>query len=165
MMATFGGREGVSLVQFEPVILAFAGDCDFLCNFYLVPITVQTRDFGTGVYPSVEHAFQAQKARGRGDHDYAGTAPTAAEAKARGRRIALRGDWESVRIDAMRRALLSKFTQHRQLSDKLRATAPAFLIEGNTWGDQFWGMTRNPDTDQWEGQNWLGRLLMAIRDV
>jgi predicted NAD-dependent protein-ADP-ribosyltransferase YbiA (DUF1768 family) len=33
------------------------------------------------------------------------------------------------------------------------------LIEGNYWGDIFWGIDMNLD----EGQNILGRLIMKIR--
>jgi len=42
---------------------------------------------------------------------------------------------------------------------KLEATAGAVLVEGNAWGDRFWGSVEG------SGQNWLGRLLMEIREV
>jgi predicted NAD-dependent protein-ADP-ribosyltransferase YbiA (DUF1768 family) len=32
------------------------------------------------------------------------------------------------------------------------------LIEGNTWGDKFWGQVKG------EGANYLGRLLMKVRE-
>ena len=46
----------------------------------------------------------------------------------------------------------------------LIATGDAVLIEGNTWGDRFWGMVRN-DSGMWVGENWLGRLLTLQRSI
>lgn len=43
------------------------------------------------------------------------------------------------------------------LSEMLEATGDAELIEGNHWGDTFWGVCNGV------GQNNLGKLLMAIR--
>ena len=37
-------------------------------------------------------------------------------------------------------------------------TAPAHLIEGNTWHDTFWGVYNG------KGLNYLGRILEEIRD-
>lgn len=46
-----------------------------------------------------------------------------------------------------------------EMAERLKATGDAELIEGNYWGDVFWG------TCDGVGENWLGRLLMAQRDV
>lgn len=46
---------------------------------------------------------------------------------------------------------------HDDLRDKLLATHPELLIEGNFWGGTFWGVCAG------EGSNHLGRLLMKIR--
>lgn len=43
------------------------------------------------------------------------------------------------------------------LRDKLLATKNATLIEGNTWGDTYWGVCRGI------GDNTLGVLLMQVR--
>jgi hypothetical protein len=40
---------------------------------------------------------------------------------------------------------------------KLLATEYVELIEGNNWGDTFFGVCNG------EGENWLGRLLMNLR--
>ena len=37
------------------------------------------------------------------------------------------------------------------------ATRDRVLIEGNDWGDTFWGMTDG------EGENHLGKILMRVR--
>lgn len=41
--------------------------------------------------------------------------------------------------------------------DQLLATGGVELIEGNDWGDAFWGVCGG------YGQNWLGVLLMLVR--
>lgn len=47
---------------------------------------------------------------------------------------------------------------------RLLGTGDQCLIEGNTWGDTYWGMVRDPlDCEIWIGENWLGVLLMKIR--
>jgi len=44
------------------------------------------------------------------------------------------------------------------LREALLATAPLELIEGNTWGDTYWGVCNGV------GENKLGKILMGIRD-
>lgn len=44
----------------------------------------------------------------------------------------------------------------------LKATDPVMLIEGDTWGAEYWGMTLHKD-DYYRGLNNLGRLLMLHR--
>jgi predicted NAD-dependent protein-ADP-ribosyltransferase YbiA (DUF1768 family) len=57
---------------------------------------------------------------------------------------------------------------HRSLAKKLTDTADAILIEGNTWGDRFWGQTLSHTSDSYAegegvGLNMLGVLLMHVR--
>ena len=44
-----------------------------------------------------------------------------------------------------------------ELKEKLIATGDAELIEGNPWGDTFWGVCEG------KGENHLGKILMKIR--
>lgn len=74
-----------------------------------------------------------------------------------GNEVPLRSDWEKVKVDIMRKIVKSKFTDI-ELMKKLKATGDAELVEGNTWKDFFWGICND------RGQNWLGRILMEIRD-
>jgi hypothetical protein len=53
--------------------------------------------------------------------------------------------------------LMQKFTRHPQLARELVGTGDAELVEGNTWGDEFWGVCNG------RGSNQLGRLLMEVR--
>jgi N-glycosidase YbiA len=125
---------------------------EFLSNFY--PATVRL----DGVeYPTVEHAYQAAKTLNEAERRHVRSAPTPAEAKARGGQVTIRPDWNEVKVEVMRGLLRQKFSD-AALRDRLLRTAPRELVEGNTWGDQFWGVCEG------KGENWLGRLLMEIRD-
>lgn len=136
------------------VIDSFRGEYRFLSNFYPCLVRYDGDELS---YPSVEHAYQAQKTRNINDQIIICKARTPGEAKRIGRRVRMREDWDKVKIDIMRSLLLFKFS-HQELSQKLVATGNAELIEGNDWGDMFWGVCRG------RGENWLGKLLMEVRD-
>lgn len=59
----------------------------------------------------------------------------------------------------MRSTLNAKFSQHPDLAAKLDRTGNARLVEGNTWGDVFWGV----DMETGHGESHLGKLLMELR--
>jgi ribA/ribD-fused uncharacterized protein len=145
------------------VINRFHGEYACLSNFYPVSITVSAPVPVGGGYsapviaPSVEHAYQAMKARGRADWERIIQADTPGKAKRLGRSILVREDWDEVALLIMHELLIQKF-RHQELRAFLLQTSPAVLIEGNDWGDRFWGEVEG------EGENWLGRLLMMVRD-
>lgn len=58
----------------------------------------------------------------------------------------------------MESLLRQKFNKNTFLGKRLIETKDIELIEGNTWGDTFWGVCNG------RGQNILGKLLMKIRD-
>jgi predicted NAD-dependent protein-ADP-ribosyltransferase YbiA (DUF1768 family) len=57
----------------------------------------------------------------------------------------------------MRQLLEQKFAPGKTLTRRLIETYPDKLIEGNHWGDVFWGVCNG------RGENHLGKLLMEIR--
>lgn len=134
---------------------SFTGDYKFLSNFYHCQIKLD----GT-IYPSTEHAFQAAKTLDLNARKpfYKHPLPTEGEAKRMGRKLKLRQDWESVKLQVMEDLLIYKFTDPI-LKQMLLDTGDAKLVEGNTWNDQFWGVDVRKG-----GQNHLGRLLMKIRE-
>lgn len=138
--------------MFPDPIASFTGPYRFLSNFYSCTIVLDCV-----IYSSVENAYQAAKTL-----DEKARVPfmscTAAQAKKLGRGIRLREDWEQVKVDIMRQLLLDKFRSDRCYSAMLLSTAPRELIEGNYWGDHFWGVCNG------RGENMLGKLLMEIRD-
>lgn len=126
----------------------FHGRYFFLDNFYPSPI-------GKG-YPTVEHYFQAHKARTKATHERIRLAPDPGTAKALGRATALVRGWDTVKFEVMRKALAMKFAD-KHLQNLLLATGDEELVEGNTWGDTIWGVCNGV------GENHLGRMLMDIR--
>ena len=70
----------------------------------------------------------------------------------------LRKDWEQVKDDIMYEVVRAKFIQHPILAQQLLDTRDAELIEGNNWGDTYWGVCNG------YGKNMLGRILMRVRD-
>jgi len=58
----------------------------------------------------------------------------------------------------METLLREKFSKDPELRAKLLNTGTSKLVEGNTWGDRFWGVCRG------QGENNLGRLLMKVRE-
>lgn len=139
----------------ESAILSFHGPRRFLSNFW--PCTIPWQGL---TYRSTEHAFQAAKTLDYTQRLQISALASPADAKRAGRSLRLRDDWEHVKIEVMRELLWIKFADPC-LSAQLMATAPAVLVEGNTWNDKVWGcvLVRG----EWQGQNHLGRLLMEIR--
>lgn len=135
------------------VINSFHDKYRFLSNFYPCQVNHEGQ-----VYPSTEHAFQAAKTEDRNARLLIAQASHPAEAKRLGKRVALRPNWLNLRVGIMSELLALKF-QAPQLAQQLLATGDEELIEGNGWGDTYWGVCRG------EGQNILGRLLMALRSA
>lgn len=143
------------------MIVKFDGEHAFLSNFWEEPFEI-----GGRVVPTAEHAYQAQKAPpGHGPvKDLILKASTPGHAKRLGKRAKLRDDWETVKVPIMRKILAAKFSEGSELAAKLVATGDEHLVEGNTWGDRFWGCTREPfGNGTWIGANTLGILLMERR--
>lgn len=161
-------------------ILSFRGT--FLSNFY--PVTIHWQ---RAVYPCLENAYVAAKI-GATESEVR-SAPFGSpfllacmklrecrpgDAKRLGRNFEA---WpQSVRRDRfetepeckiriMRGLLRQKFgPDHPELVDQLITTNDAELVEGNTWGDTFWGMhSASGDFRNGSGLNMLGKLLMERR--
>lgn len=124
-------------------------------NFAHFPIKLDGK-----MWHTTEHYFQAQKFE---DKQYQEKirkelSPMIAARLGRDRKQKLRNDWESVKNNVMEKALLAKFTQHEELKELLISTGDAKLIE-HTSNDAYWG-----DGGDGKGKNFLGRLLMKVRD-
>ncbi len=124
----------------------------FLSNFYPIKITADDLD-----YPSVEHAFQALKTHDEFQRVRISRLPTPGQAKRHGRYVPLRAGWNAMKVGVMHGLLRQKFTVP-VLREKLLDTGEAQLIEGNSWGDTFWGVCKGV------GENMLGKLLMEVRE-
>ena len=130
----------------------FQGEFRFLSNFW--PCKVE---FEGIIFPSVEHAYQAAKTLDWEKRVEISLLSSPGEAKRAGKNLTLRPDWEEIKIPIMRELLIKKFSD-RELLNRLRQTKSQELLEGNHWGDTFWGICRG------QGENHLGKLLMEIRE-
>ena len=131
----------------------FEGVYFFLSNFYVSQVELD------GVaYPTVEHAYQAAKTVDVQVRLLIAKAATPGAAKMIGRRAKLRADWEDVKIAVMYSLLQQKFAKGSPLAARLKSTGQAQLVEGNWWGDRFWGVCKGV------GENNLGKLLMVLRE-
>ncbi|MDV6330309.1 NADAR family protein [Asticcacaulis sp. 201] len=110
-------------------------------------------------WATVEHYFQAQKFENPQYREKIRRASTAKQAAALGRdrTVPLRPDWEAVKVDIMRKAVLKKFQTHAALTALLRETGNRPIVE-NAPGDYFWGCGQDGT-----GENWLGRILEDVR--
>ena len=85
------------------MINSFRGEYAFLSNMYDAPIKL-----GGVVYTCAEAAFQAVKLEDKSQRvQFAGLSGSAA--KALGRRVQLRKDWNNIRVDVMRWIIHEKF--------------------------------------------------------
>jgi len=138
------------------LIAEFTGEYEFLSNFYLCDV-----GFEGYVYPSAEHAYQAAKTKLREERYLVRTCGYPANAKHMGRQVTLRPHWEEIKLSIMHEIVLEKFRHNEHLCERLLATGTAQLVEGNYWGDTFWGA----DGMTLGGQNWLGQILMLVRSA
>lgn len=133
-------------------ITRFTGRYRFLSNFWRCDIMLD----GV-IYPSVEHAYQAAKTVNLEERRKIRDCDSPGDAKRLGRTVSIRRDWDYIRLSVMRELLTYKFKHHPTLAEALKSTGDAELIEGNTWGDTYWGVCNG------KGDNNLGKLLMEIR--
>lgn len=135
------------------VIDSFSGEHQFLSNFWYEDVALPDGF----LYKTNEHAFQAAKTLSEIQRREILVAPTPGKAKLLGRSVTLRKDWEFIKLNVMLHLTRQKF-KNPLLAAKLLATGDAELIEGNHWGDKFWGVCDG------EGLNWLGKILMCVRN-
>jgi ribA/ribD-fused uncharacterized protein len=112
-------------------------------------------------WPTVEHYFQAQKFIGtpyvemiRQTED-----PKFIARLGKWKQLPIRKDWEQVKDDVMREAVLRKFETHETIRQILLSTGKDLIVE-NAPRDFYWGAGNDGS-----GQNQLGQLLMEVRAV
>jgi ribA/ribD-fused uncharacterized protein len=135
------------------IINHFAGEYRWLSNFWPVPIVLDDM-----LFPTVEHAYQAAKTTNMHARKEILIASSPGLAKRLGRIVPMRKDWHMLKEGVMLLLLRQKFA-YPELREKLRATGDLVLVEGNTWGDTYWGA----DMRTGVGCNKLGVLLMHVR--
>lgn len=131
----------------------FSGAYEFLSNFFELPVAIEWEGMR---WTTTEHAFQAAKTTDPAARVKIRDAKTPAQAKKLGRAAALRPGWDAMKIGVMEDLLRLKFSISL-MRKKLLDTGDLELVEGNDWGDRFWGVSGG------EGENQLGKALMKIR--
>jgi len=130
------------------IINRFYNKYYWLSNFYLVWL-----EYEGLIYPSVENAYQAAKTN-HIEYKQRIQTLTPAAAKKFGKSIKVKYDWK--KLEVMEELIRKKFLIP-EFKEKLLATGDAELIEGNWWGDTFWGVCNGI------GENHLGKIIMKVR--
>lgn len=114
-------------------------------------------------WSTVEHYYQAQKFVGTSDaviipliHN--AETPELAAALGRDPTHQIRLDWEEVKTQVMRKAVLKKFLTHTDIREILLTTGDNLIVE-NSPTDYFWGCGAEKT-----GHNHLGKVLMSVRE-
>jgi|SRR6478735_4207996 len=151
------------------VIKEFRDEYFFLSNFYPAPFTWRNVAFKNG-----EQAFSYAKGFMCNDlvkkeQHFANVlaAPTPAKAKYFGRSVPINvKEWDNQKVWYMREIVHARFAQNtgdEDLIGKLINTGVMLLVEGNDWGDKFWGRALDETTGKRVGYNTLGAILMEER--
>ncbi len=130
----------------------FRGKYNFLSNF-----SGHRVKYDGVTWETSEHAYQAAKTHDKDEKTMIQLCLTPGASKKAGKKITLRDDWDQVKLGIMDRIVHSKFAGNSSLTRKLLATEDAEIIEGNSWGDSYWGVCEG------KGQNNLGKILMKVR--
>lgn len=136
------------------MIVEFKNNCGWLSNFAPVKITLNGRE-----YPSVEHAYMSAKSEDQEWKDFCASNVSAGTVKRKSKELKLNKNWGQHKLLVMNKCLEQKFNQE-PFKTLLLNTGDEQIVEGNWWGDEFWGV--NLQTG--EGQNMLGKMIMDIRD-
>jgi hypothetical protein len=148
------------------LIMAFRGEYAFLSNFaegctITLPAEHACKPL---VCTSVEVAYMAWKTLDPDQRKYIGTlSPKEAKAFASPENNSIINRFDMTtdfKLDIMKQLLRQKFSsQNLSFRDALIHTGDAVLIEGNDWGDEFFGFC----VVKARGLNHLGNLLMKVR--
>ena len=129
----------------------FRGKYFFLSNMFNMNIMMGGKE-----YTCTEAVFQSIKTKDPDERaKFAGI--SGKEAKRLGRSVRLRPDWDKIKVEVMKWVIHQKF-QDPELRQLLIDTGDEELVEGNTWGDTFWGVCNG------YGKNMLGKILMEERE-
>lgn len=139
------------------MIKSFSGEHSWLSNFVMCEVMFDGR-----LYPTVEHAYVAAKTIIGVERDAVFNCKNAGQAKRLGKTITLRSDWDEIKYTVMLKLLQQKFNQPK-FKTLLENTGDQYIVEGNNWGDKYWGAVLAEDDYTYLGKNNLGKIIMSIR--
>lgn len=142
----------------------FASEHSYLSNFFSAHIVIDSV-----VYPTAEHAYQAEKCKMANDSDrwnkvIKATSPLEAKRIADG--LTETPEWRNKREEIMKDVIDCKFDQNADLAKKLMATGTTPLNEATR--NSFFGIgvnlhAREINDKSYRGQNKLGHILANKR--
>lgn len=153
----------------EEPITRFRGEYGFLSNFHLCPVEYRGK-----VFPSSENAYQWAKSKYiialidltpdfipeyQRLLDRYMLNCTPGESKRQMKEAILDPLFHEEKDAIMHDVVTAKFGQNPDLRKLLIDTGDAALIEGNDWGDKYWGQVDGV------GKNRLGMILMNVRRI
>ena len=122
-------------------------------------------------YPTVEHAFQAQKSNEEiykdlftiDSSNFIGNDPGKAKklgtsGNIKSLNLTMREDWDEIQVDLMKQLMNTYFIANPDLKEKLKQTGNIPLIY-KTVGDKFWGVNSKK-----QGENIHGQILEELRE-
>ena len=148
---------------------------DFLSNMY--PLNKKILTIQNTYALTSEHAYQAGKFADSTLHNQ--VAHVTAESRQLGEELdgiaaknlahelldagePLHPKWgHQMKLAVMEEAVKRKFIANPDLLSMLAATGDEILVEGNDWGDRFWGVDPIGSDN---GENHLGLILMRVRE-
>lgn len=146
------GKERDYIIHNDDFIKGFFGEYRFLSNFELGEVVYDGLK-----YPSSENAYQAAKSLDVNIRkQFLKLSPS--NSKKLGQKIDIREDWDSVKYQIMYEICFDKFNRNKEFGRLLILTGDKYLEETNHWRDRTWGVCNGV------GRNWLGRILMDIRE-
>lgn len=142
------------------IIDLFRGNFYFASNMYPLAAPIWYKSIA---YRTSEHLFVALKSLDPNVRRHIANQKDGFAAKSEGKKIALRPNWDNIRIGVMKFVIQFKFSTNNRVAEMLIGTEPATLIHGNTHHDNFWGTCTCENCKYKPGLNLLGQILMEER--
>ena len=148
---------------------ADAGQYNWLSNMAEYPIQIEDKK-----YPTVEHYYQAMKAREFQPEleEKIRTTPSTKAVKALGDKVSnfVKEVWDTKQLEIMKRGVKAKFIQHPELLKQLQETGDKQIGNADA-RDSYWSIgtsqntEKSKDSSKWKGHNHLGKILMELRSI
>lgn len=141
----------------------FRGEYFFLSNMYELDVPIPSK---VGILvPTSEHAYQSAKFVNPDTQLQIASLATGIETKEVAHRLTDAGEpvhpnWQTIKIGVMLGVVRDKFNMNPDIAELLVTTGDQELVEGNTWGDRYWGVDPIGSDN---GLNNLGLILMQVR--
>lgn len=136
--------------------MRFRDEYYFLSNKY--PCKVKFRDYE---FKCAESAYQAYKNEAFAFRfvNFDGD-----RSKQESKLVELPFDWNNKKIKLMKEVVYSKFSQNEELKQKL-INMDIDIVEDNNWHDNFWGNCNCDKCKNIVHLNYLGKILMDVREI